>query len=170
MIREHNKNLSDQCKCSKRVRKIRASVRCVNFGKLLEERLAARRKFRATVDAVVLINSLAIGIAARRKFKAAVRVIILSHRLVDRPLQRRGRAALVTFQDSVHLVVAVNHLERKANLPSNNAKQGKYLNAVTESAVASNNELPQTQLVNMLTPTWHFCWQEVQTKAPPKAE
>jgi hypothetical protein len=91
-------------------KKLRASVRCINFVQLLAERQAARRSFRASVHAVGLVNSLATSIEARRKFRAAVKVITLSDRLVDRPLH--NPFDLGVFQDSVNLISAVKQLER----------------------------------------------------------
>ena len=93
----------------KTLRKLRASVRCINFLQLLEERQAARRKFRASIDAVELANSLGIAIEVRKKFRAAVTVVILSNRVVDPPLHETF--TLRTFQDVVNLMIAVNKLQ-----------------------------------------------------------
>lgn len=91
-------------------RKLRASVRCINFIQLLEERRVLRRKFRAAVDVVELSNALAYRLHAKCKFRAAVHTVILSDRLVNRPLQQKFD--LQVFQDAVSLTIAINHLKR----------------------------------------------------------
>ena len=103
--------IGDQIESRRRnMRKLRASVQCLKFVHALEEGQAARRKFRATVQAVKLVNNLANGITARNKFRAAVNVIILSDQVIDRPLSRPFD--LITFRDSVNLLIALKQLDR----------------------------------------------------------
>ena len=104
-------NICDHIESRRRnIRKLRASVRCINFVHMLEQRQAARKKFRAAVKATELVNNLSNRIVARRKFREAVNVLILSDRVVDRPLS--SHFGIATFQDSVNLLVAFNQLER----------------------------------------------------------
>ena len=106
-------------------RKFRATVQCITFVNLLDERIEARRKFRAAVRAVILTNSLGERCAARQKFRAAVNVLILSDRLVNRPLDRQFD--LEAFQDAVNLVVSINRLERRPETTKSTIEQHKKM-------------------------------------------
>jgi hypothetical protein len=132
--------LEDRIESRRRtLRKLRASVRCINFVQLLEERQAARRKFRASVDAVELVNSLAKGIEARRKFRAAVNVIALSIRLVNQPLHKPARpfGFLGIFQDSVNLILAVKQLETPFTDPT---RQKEHRSMIRKNGMEHLNE------------------------------
>jgi hypothetical protein len=97
---------------AKAKRRLRASVKCINFAQLFQERIDLRRKFRAAVHCVKLTNSWKQRIYLRRKFQATIHTIVYSEKLVNRSLG--GTFDLGTFQDAVHLIAAVNRLQQES--------------------------------------------------------
>jgi hypothetical protein len=109
---------------AKAKRRLRASVKCINFVQLFHERIDLRRKFRAAVHCVKLTNSWKQRIYLRRKFQATIHMIVYSEKLVSLSLGRTFD--LGTFQNAVHLIAAVNHLQQESPMIPKYHKNDPY--------------------------------------------
>eukprot|EP00980_Cylindrotheca_fusiformis_P020044 scaffold7133_cov116-Cylindrotheca_fusiformis.AAC.5 len=116
-------------------RRLRASVRCINFLQLFQQRVHLRRKFRAAVQCILLTNRWNARIVLRRQFRAMVQTIIYSKHLLVHPNNKSSSSSssrkfdLEVFQNTVRFMIAVHHLERhsEASLSSSDIRQFKNL-------------------------------------------